>query len=1114
MKKTVLASALALVLATESASALDVRDVRSPTGDTMFTIRFHDAGEVFEDDDEQPQRSSRTLTDGQKADILRGVKGWAERIRATPGARPAVINVGTIDDANASASGPLLGTGKQSSMTALQLVLGNQLNAQQDAALKAAGDLTISVGTFDFAEGNRLPSQLPASDKMDLVATIFHEMAHGLGISTDTNGDAETGEPFPVRLGDSPNPWMRGLRDDNGNAGQPGAPILCDGCDNAFDENGFDVRNDQGHFVGKSVNEVLQGALPGVPVRMQQEDLLGELSVDTDMMSHLELKNGLMSHQDYRNYTTFMEAELAVLQDLGYDIDRRRFFGGSIYGDDQALVNKKGYGARNAQGTAYIPGRYSATELGLGLHVYGSRNTISQQADLLTRGAGAAGIRVDGGANALTIPKGTKVHADGVNGRGIMFAYGKDHSLAVAGDVQAMGEQGIGVSFDFGNNAMGNAENYRGSHINTAHGQNLPVPDDINGALLSDFDLTGRVAGKRHAIYMSPNALVDRINIMQGARVEGSIRSDYTERDAAGQPRLTRITFGEAADASGRSTGKADASFNWRHDGDITGRNIVLAPTAGLTSLNGTHSVHSVQVAPGATLAGNGTYAVDPGQTFLNQGTVSPGHSIGDMRIDGDYRQTESGTLRIEVDGTRHADTLTVSGRAQLAGQLRVVPQADWYGEDWTLSGNQILKAGTVEGAFDRVAVALDSPTLTASVQAGEAGRAGLPTLRIGREANAYSQHGNDADAASAGRALNRLAVHATGDARTLLKTLDFSAPDGSTVSQALDQLTPSGYSAMTASSLARQRQVSGLIADRALRPAGAHEAGRGSGWTSFATPFGGGRWQDRRGSIVGFTAKTYGVLAGAEKRSETHPDWVFGGFGAIGQDSVSIRAPYTGSGRTTAFSLGLHARYARSDSFGPYAFGQIQVGTEDGKFDRRVTLPGYSAKNSGKWTGWTTGATLGGGYRWALNEAVHVGPVAEVSYARLSRVGLTEMGASATRLKLGAAGFDSLRTRLGVAMGADFPLAGTQQLRADLQLTWDRELLDRHARTRARFADDATARLSSRNAIGARDALGLRAGLTYQVKQHVTLGAGISSQFFLSGQRAVNGDVSLNWRF
>lgn len=181
-------------------------------------------------------------------------------------------------------------------------------------------------------------------------------------------------------------------------------------------------------------------------------------------LSHLET-GGLMSHADYRNYTVFTEVELAAMQDIGYQFDRKAYYGKSIYNDGLTLINTQGYSARNAAGTAYIAGKYSEVPYGIGLHVFGSRNTITQAADILTKGDGAAGIRIDGTENTVTLARGNAVHADGANGIGVLISYGRNQTLNQEGMVTADGTGGNGVQFDFGSNMLGAGSEYRGSYI-------------------------------------------------------------------------------------------------------------------------------------------------------------------------------------------------------------------------------------------------------------------------------------------------------------------------------------------------------------------------------------------------------------------------------------------------------------------------------------------------------------------------------------------------------------------------------------------------------------------------------------------------------------------------
>lgn len=989
MQKTAIATMLAALYLTQPLYAMENNIVYGAQNNPVFQVRFFEPGDgpfmSGETEQSQPLTSTWSLDQQQKDKILQALRYWAQVITPQPGALPAIINVGTFDEENAVGnSEPVAKDGSLINMLAMAL------QGEKPGELTFGSHGQFALGKLDFDNENYLPAQIPRTGNADLNSVALHELAHGLGIGgliSDQNGEGTPGfdADFPLTQ------WDAHLRDDNGNPAHPGQIVLCDDCDNSPDAQGFDVRKDKGYFAGEHVKEVLAGALPGVPVRMLSDD--GTL--DDNYMSHSELKNSLMSHQDYRNYTTFMEAELAILQDLGYHIDRRNFFGFSVYGDGQTLVNRHGYFQRNAQGDAYLPGQYNTALLGMGLHVYGSNNRISQQADLLTKGDGGAGIRVDGQNNTLIIEPGTRIYADGLNGRGIIFAYGKDHNLIQRGDIQANGDYGIALNFDFGNNLLGDEKEYRGSWIHYVEGYYDDVLPELSGALVNNVDISGRVIGKGAAIYISQNALVNQINLLRGATLAGNIYSDYAEQAEDGQQRLTQLTFGRLADDQGRATEQADPAFRLGYRGNITGiNNLALQLEGGVTSLNGSHEIYSLAIAPGATLAGNGDYTLNAQGSFVNNGLLTPGNSLGTVTINGDYQQGESGELQLEFNARGGHDTLTVNGDAELAGKLSFVPQRDWYASDWQLDSQTLFNAASYSGEFSEVAGLLDSPTLTLTAQPVEAGRWQL-TMR--RAADAYSR---------------------------------------------------------------------------------------------------------------------YGMVAGAEKRSERYRDWLWGFHGAVGHQSVTVNAPENGRGTTTSFDLGVQARYNAGAQKGSYLFGNGRIGVEESDMTRRIGTDDFNVSHRARWTGWSGALAAGGGYCFALNDRLTLGPIASLSYTRLYRPGVTESGSDASRLRLDASSFDSLRSSLGAGASWQQPLAAGGVVSTTLQLSWDRELLSGTATQNAHFASYNKAAFSSKNQPAMRDALGIKAGVNWQVNPKLTLGAGVDSELRGAGYHAVSGNLSAAWRF
>jgi T5SS/PEP-CTERM-associated repeat protein len=111
------------------------------------------------------------------------------------------------------------------------------------------------------------------------------------------------------------------------------------------------------------------------------------------------------------------------------------------------------------------------------------------------------------------------------------------------------------------------------------------------------------------------------------------------------------------------------AASEWNNAGNVF---VGVDGTATL-SLAGGASVSSsgtLSIAPGGTVTGDGTLSA----IVSNAGIVAPGQAIGSLAVIGNYSQSASGKLQIELAGTLASefDALNATGTALLGGMLEV----------------------------------------------------------------------------------------------------------------------------------------------------------------------------------------------------------------------------------------------------------------------------------------------------------------------------------------------------------------------------------------------------------------------------------------------------------
>ncbi len=628
------------------------------------------------------------------AAIERGIQYWWDVLGDdnTPGGTPISVRVmkDAFVGANARSDNSEITVGgrRTTFVQRLWADFGNDSSVEDSSNIGV--DTVLLFGTLPWTTDINGPLPVPGTG---MEAVMIHEMAHSLG--------------YYASLGNVGGEWLFGFDDDGNEIGLTvyesflehanGTPLAAGDI--------FDLSNPSAYwFTGANAVAVFGDR------------------INTTNVTHLSVDPLLMTHESFRNYPFFTELELAVLQDLGYAIDRTKFFGKSYYQDGANETNNLDFN--------------STKTYGLGLHMKANNLNIVQTGNLNASGSAGNGIRIDGEDNTVTIGPGVAINTNGDFGVGVLVSNGVNNTVVHRGSISAMsttsGQQGTGMLFSFGNNLLG-----FDTIVDPSDPNFLDVYRDsrvAGGYLVDRVDISGTVSAGGDAIRIDQTAAVREINILNGASLTGDIRSDALIDNSLNLHRPT-ITFGRLADVNGAATSDADANFNFNYSGIIGGTTEMDASFVGGgahatgAQLSGLAIFHSTTIGADGRLTSDGTLQANTTVTndgalsvtalgqviaatgnFTNNGVIESnagdiGSVLGDFINDGDI-QSNTGTVSTLVGDIFQNGTLANDG-----GTVDAANNLDINGTLTSTFGQ--LNAGGTVTVFNGGRLA-GTPTITA----------------------------------------------------------------------------------------------------------------------------------------------------------------------------------------------------------------------------------------------------------------------------------------------------------------------------------------------------------------------------------------------------------------
>ena len=348
----------------------------------------------------------------------------------------------------------------------------------------------------------------------NLESLIIHELGHSLGInyySTEFTVNADG----TVTVGNiEPNGWADFLY-------TPGNIKLSNLSGQTFTiTTGYTFRGENAMRVWGD------GALIGVPV--ESLNLLDPAREGSTLIHPFTPFGNMNATYNAMTRPFFSEVELAIMADLGHDIDIGNYFGLSFYQTHAGTITVDNRDEEGNRVPFTLEGMY-----GIGLHLVAGGNTIVLDTDITTTGYAGAGIRIENSNNTVTINPNVRVNASGENGVGVLITHGNASSFLNQGRIDATGTGGTGVhvNLDGTRDLLSRFDN--SGIINVGAGNNAILIDCVIGF---------------YGYYPSQGT---GINFMRGTTVVGNITSNLGGWQA--------LTFGKLAGADGFAIDESDS---------------------------------------------------------------------------------------------------------------------------------------------------------------------------------------------------------------------------------------------------------------------------------------------------------------------------------------------------------------------------------------------------------------------------------------------------------------------------------------------------------------------------------------------------------------------------